>query len=97
MKANEYKLIELIIREVGGNIIQIADGDTNRFFMGVLQTPTKEDNYLLIDGYDITNLMDVLLKKDAKDAKIEIIKHCADVNSIKIKCNNTVQWYCYTA
>ncbi len=96
MNANQYKLVELIISEVGGNVIQLNSGEEPRYFMGVIQTPTKEDNYLLIDGYEITSLMGILLQKDAKDAKLEIIKHCADAQAIKIKCNNTIDWFCYT-
>ena len=57
MNANQYKLVELIISEVGGNVIQLNSGEEPRYFMGVIQTPTKEDNYLLIDGYEITSLM----------------------------------------
>ena len=97
MEKHQTKLIELITTEVAGVVTEIKIDDISRYFLGVVQTPTKEDDFALLEGYELTHFFkDALIKKESDDVKLDILKYCNEAQTIRIKFSSNIPWLCYS-
>jgi len=96
MEKNQVELLEMIVNEIGENIINIKTGSESRFFIGIVETPTKEDYFVALNGKEISTFFKVeSIRKTKEVLKMEILTYLSNVGSYSIKFNPNTEWYVY--
>jgi len=97
MNQKQVELTSLIVNEMGETLCQVGEGNEARFYLGSVETPFGDQNFVVITGKEITSFFGAsAMMKPTTQIKLDITTFTANTSPIVVKCSANSKWWCYS-
>ena len=97
MDIKQVEAIDLITNDMGENIIHLHSGNTERFFVGMVEYPSSEHDYVSLTGKEITHFMKVdAIRLSKEKLQMDLMTYFSNVSQYNITFSKSVIWWVYS-
>ena len=97
MNAKQNELMNLITTQMGETVIQVVQENDERFFVGSVETPFGDQDFVQIIGKEISSFFgSSAMMKPAEQVKIDLNTFMANTEPMTIKTSSNSKWWSYS-